>query len=139
MNAGTSVAPVIVAGFIAMRAMSRNNADPEGAGVPDIGRQLTVDPSGSGFIFTVRTPTGTSLWMVDRQGISPRPRYSASRDRTAPGSTRTPRPRRRRAAGGARAPAPAVKRWMRCEASAILLPASLPVLIVPDWWWRAAT
>jgi hypothetical protein len=49
------------------------NADPEGAGVPDIGRQLTVDPSGSGFIFTVRTPTGASLWMVDRQGISPRP------------------------------------------------------------------
>jgi sporulation and spore germination protein/lipoprotein LpqB-like beta-propeller protein len=49
------------------------NADPEGAGVPDIGHQLTVDPSGSGFIFTVRTPTGSSLWMVDRQGISPRP------------------------------------------------------------------
>jgi Sporulation and spore germination/Lipoprotein LpqB beta-propeller domain len=49
------------------------NADPEGASVPEIGRQLTVDPSGSGFIFTVRTPTGASLWMVDRQGISPRP------------------------------------------------------------------
>jgi Sporulation and spore germination/Lipoprotein LpqB beta-propeller domain len=49
------------------------NADPEGAAVPDIGRQLTVDPSGSSFIFTVRTPTGASLWMVDRQGISPRP------------------------------------------------------------------
>jgi hypothetical protein len=49
------------------------NADPEGATVPDIGRQLTVDPSGSSFIFTVRSPTGASLWMVDRQGISPRP------------------------------------------------------------------
>jgi Sporulation and spore germination len=49
------------------------NADPEGAGVPLIGRQLTVDPSGSSFIFTVRTPTGSSLYMVDRQGISPRP------------------------------------------------------------------
>jgi hypothetical protein len=49
------------------------NADPEGAGVPELGHQLTVDPSGSGFIFTVGTPTGASLWMVDRQGISPRP------------------------------------------------------------------
>jgi hypothetical protein len=49
------------------------NADPEVATVYDIGRQLTVDPSGSSFIFTVRSPTGASLWMVDRQGISPRP------------------------------------------------------------------
>ena len=49
------------------------NADPELAGVPLIGRQLTVDPSGSSFIFTVRTPTGSSLFIVDRQGISPRP------------------------------------------------------------------
>jgi hypothetical protein len=49
------------------------NADPEVATVFDIGRQLTVDPTGSTFIFTVPTPTGASLWMVDRQGISPRP------------------------------------------------------------------
>lgn len=49
------------------------NADPEGATVLDIGQQLTVDPSGSNFIFTVGSPTGTSLSMVDRQGISPRP------------------------------------------------------------------
>jgi hypothetical protein len=49
------------------------NADPEVATVYDIGSQLTVDPSGSSFIFTVRSQIGTSLWMVDRQGISPRP------------------------------------------------------------------
>jgi Sporulation and spore germination/Lipoprotein LpqB beta-propeller domain len=49
------------------------NADPEGAPVVDIGRQLTVDPSGSSFIFTVRSQSGASLWIVDRQGISPRP------------------------------------------------------------------
>jgi hypothetical protein len=49
------------------------NADPEGPSVPDIGRQVTVDPSGSSFIFTVHTPTGSSLFLVDRQGISPRP------------------------------------------------------------------
>jgi Tol biopolymer transport system component len=49
------------------------NADPEGTTVVDIGRQLTVDPAGSNFIFTVRSQSGASLWMVDRQGISPRP------------------------------------------------------------------
>jgi hypothetical protein len=49
------------------------NADPEGTTVVDIGRQLTVDPAGSSFIFTVSSPTGASLWMVDRQGISPSP------------------------------------------------------------------
>jgi Sporulation and spore germination len=49
------------------------NADPEDATVLNIGRQLTVNPSGSDFIFTVRSPTGASLSMVDRQGISPRP------------------------------------------------------------------
>jgi hypothetical protein len=49
------------------------NADPESTAPFDLGRQLTVDPTGSNFIFTVRTQSGTSLWMVDRQGISPRP------------------------------------------------------------------
>jgi hypothetical protein len=49
------------------------NADPEGTTVVDIDRQLTVDPAGSNFIFTVRSQSGASLWMVDRQGISPRP------------------------------------------------------------------
>jgi Sporulation and spore germination/WD40-like Beta Propeller Repeat len=49
------------------------NADPESTAPFDLGRQLTVDPTGSNFIFTVRTESGTSLWMVDRQGISPRP------------------------------------------------------------------
>jgi Sporulation and spore germination/WD40-like Beta Propeller Repeat len=49
------------------------NADPEGSTVVDIGRQLTVDPDGSSFIFTVRSQSGGSLWMVDRQGTSPRP------------------------------------------------------------------
>jgi Sporulation and spore germination len=49
------------------------NADPEGVTVIELGRQLTVDPSGSSFIFTVRSPAGGSLSMVDRQGISPRP------------------------------------------------------------------
>jgi hypothetical protein len=49
------------------------NADPEGTTVVDIGRQLTVDPAGSNFIFTVRSQSGASLWIVDRQGISPRP------------------------------------------------------------------
>jgi Tol biopolymer transport system component len=48
------------------------NADPESTAPFDLGRQLTVDPTGSNFIFTVRTQSGTSLWMVDRQGISPR-------------------------------------------------------------------
>jgi len=49
------------------------NADPEATTVVDIGRQLTVDPSGSSFIFTVPSQSGASLWMVDRQGISPHP------------------------------------------------------------------
>lgn len=49
------------------------NADPEATNVGDIGRQLTVDPSGSSFIFTVHSQSGASLWMVDRQGISPHP------------------------------------------------------------------
>jgi hypothetical protein len=49
------------------------NADPESTAPVDLGRQLTVDPAGSNFIFTVRSQSGTSLWMVDRQGISPRP------------------------------------------------------------------
>jgi Tol biopolymer transport system component len=49
------------------------NADLESAAPFDLGRQLTVDPTGANFIFTVRTERGTSLWMVDRQGISPRP------------------------------------------------------------------
>jgi hypothetical protein len=49
------------------------NADPESTSAVDLGRQLTVDPGGSNFIFTVRSQSGTSLWMVDRQGISPRP------------------------------------------------------------------
>jgi Sporulation and spore germination/WD40-like Beta Propeller Repeat len=48
------------------------NADPESTAPFDLGRQLTVDPTGSSFIYTVRTQSGTSLWMVDRQGISPR-------------------------------------------------------------------
>jgi hypothetical protein len=49
------------------------NADLESTAPFDLGRQLTVDPAGANFIFTVRTESGTSLWMVDRQGISPRP------------------------------------------------------------------
>ena len=48
------------------------NADPESTAV-DIGRQVTVDPAGSNFIFTVGSQSGVSLWMVDRQGLSPRP------------------------------------------------------------------
>jgi hypothetical protein len=46
------------------------NADAEGAALVDIGSQLTVDPAGSNFIFTVGSQDGASLWMVDRQGNS---------------------------------------------------------------------
>jgi hypothetical protein len=49
------------------------NADAEGATLVDIGTQLTVDPAGSNFIFTVGSQSGASLWMVDRQGNSLRP------------------------------------------------------------------
>ena len=46
------------------------NADAEDAALVDIGSQLTVDPAGSNFIFTVGSQDGASLWMVDRQGNS---------------------------------------------------------------------
>jgi hypothetical protein len=44
------------------------NADADGDSLVDIGNQLTVDPDGSHFIFTVGSPSGASLWSVDRQG-----------------------------------------------------------------------
>lgn len=49
-----------------------SNDNDEAAAV-DIGTQLTVDPAGANFIFTVRSESGASLWMVDRQGNSVRP------------------------------------------------------------------
>jgi len=47
--------------------------DNDDAAAVDIGTQLTVDPAGANFIFTVRSESGASLWMVDRQGNSVRP------------------------------------------------------------------
>jgi Sporulation and spore germination len=44
------------------------NVDPDSESPIDIGNQLTVDPEGTNFIFTVRSEDGTSLWMVDREG-----------------------------------------------------------------------
>ena len=38
-----------------------------------LGNQLTVDPAGANFVFTVRSESGTSLWMVARQGGAMRP------------------------------------------------------------------
>jgi hypothetical protein len=48
------------------------NADPASQIPINIGNQLTVDPDGSNFIFTVQAEDGTSLWLVDRQGSTPR-------------------------------------------------------------------
>jgi dipeptidyl aminopeptidase/acylaminoacyl peptidase len=49
------------------------NLDPTSESAVDIGNQLTVDPAGSNFVFTVQSENGTSLWMVDRQGSGLRP------------------------------------------------------------------
>jgi hypothetical protein len=47
--------------------------DNDDAAAVDVGTQLTVDPAGANFIFTVRSESGASLWMTDRQGNSVRP------------------------------------------------------------------
>jgi hypothetical protein len=47
-------------------AVIGNDTDDDAA--VDIGTELTVDPAGANFIFTVRSESGASLWMVDRQG-----------------------------------------------------------------------
>jgi hypothetical protein len=44
------------------------NNDADGAPMVDIGNHLTVGPGGDGFVLTVRSSNGASLWMVDRQG-----------------------------------------------------------------------
>ena len=49
------------------------NVDPTNESTVDLGDQLTVDPAGANFIFTVASEDGTSLWMVDRQGNGLRP------------------------------------------------------------------
>jgi Tol biopolymer transport system component len=49
------------------------NPDADGTTLVDIGNQLTVDPDGSHFIFTVGSQSGAALWTVDRQGNGLRP------------------------------------------------------------------
>ena len=53
--------------------LSNDDNDDDAAAQVDVGTQLTVDPAGVNFIFTVRSESGASLWMVDRQGNSVRP------------------------------------------------------------------
>ncbi len=46
----------------------------------NLGNQLAVDPAGANFVFTVRSESGTSLWMVARQGSVVRPLTAAAND-----------------------------------------------------------
>jgi hypothetical protein len=48
------------------------NNDADGVPMLDIGKYLAVNPAGDDFIVTVRSNNGASLWMIDRQGKSPR-------------------------------------------------------------------
>lgn len=52
-------------------ALVNNGTD--GGLVADIGHHLTVDPEGAGFVVTVRSSSGASLWTVDREGRTMRP------------------------------------------------------------------
>jgi 3-oxoacyl-[acyl-carrier-protein] synthase II len=67
-----TIAPVIVAGFIAMRAMSRNNADPEGACRP-------YDKDHAGFVIGEGAATVVleSTKSVERRGSEPYARITS--------------------------------------------------------------